>query len=359
MTKTPGRFPSCIAFVALALTAVLPAHAVSAQCVADLNGDRKVSGADIGILLGEWGTAGGNTGADIDGNGTVSGSDLGAMLGAWGDCPVTVPSWATLVEAQPDPAVVTDAALRAAIKGTGLAWRVRDTVTQVEMLLVPPGTFQMGCVMGSTAIDCYTVELPVHQVTLTRPYYLGRFELTQAQWKARMAYNPSYMQYESAQVPQSEVPRRPVEGVTWVQVEGFLGVTGVRLPTEAEWEFACRAGTVTPFHNGSTNDGTVGALGWYEGNAMGQTRPVGGKAANALGFHDMLGNVQEWVSDRYGYYTSSPKTDPTGPATGPLMGVVRGGSWTAGTGGVRASYRQLQSYGSPSSTVGLRIARSP
>jgi formylglycine-generating enzyme required for sulfatase activity len=211
-------------------------------------------------------------------SGSVDGADLGILLAAWGNCPgPVVPSWATLIEVQPDPAVVTDPALRAAIEATGLAWRVRDSGTQIEMLLIPPGTFQMGCIMGSDQHGCYSWEQPVHQVTLTNAFYLSRYELTQAQWVATMGSNPSQNQ------TQSDSASRPVEQVSWLAVQGFLGATGMRLPTEAEWEYACRAGTQTPFYNGSTDDGTLGALAWYSSNSGFQTRPVGGKVANGFG----------------------------------------------------------------------------
>jgi len=342
-----------VAFVAVALAA--PA---SAQCVGDLNDDGTVNGLDLGALLGEWGTAGGTTGVDINDDGTVNGLDLGALLGAWGECRVTVPGWATLVESQPDPAVVTDPALRAAIVATGLAWRVRDTATQVEMLLVPPGTFQMGCIMGSNQYGCYSWEQPVHQVTLTNAFYLGRYEVTQSQWQATMGSNPSAFQSASAQVPAAQVPNRPVERVSWNTIQGYLGETGMRLPTEAEWEYACRAGTQTPFYNGSTDDGTVGALAWYSANAGNQTHPVGGKAANAFGFHDMLGNVYEWVNDWYGDYSENAQTDPTGPVSASTR-VIRGGSWYLDTDYVRSSGRLSASPGRTFFDLGFRVAKTP
>ncbi|NBX37728.1 MAG: hypothetical protein EBR10_11010 [Planctomycetes bacterium] len=127
---------------------------------------------------------------------------------------IQVPAWATLIEAQPDPAVVYDAAQRAAIIATGLAWRVRDTATQMEFVLIPPGTFEMGC-SGSNQYGCNGDENPVHQVTLTNAFYLGRYEVTQAQWQARMGNNPSWFQSASSQVPAAQVPNRPVEQVSW------------------------------------------------------------------------------------------------------------------------------------------------
>ena len=133
----------------------------------------------------------------------------------------------------------------------------------------------------------------------------------------------------------------------------------MRLPTEAEWEYACRAGTQTPFYNNSTDDSTVGALAWYSPNSGGQTHPVGGKAANAFGFHDMLGNVWEWVNDWYGGYSANPQTDPTGPVSATDR-VLRGGSWNDDSDGVRSSARggvtPGDSYGS---FLGFRVARTP
>ena len=266
---------------------------------------------------------------------------------------IVVPAWATLVEAQPDPAVVTDPALREAIAATGLAWRVRDTATQMELLLVPPGTFQMGCIMGSNQYGCYSQEQPVHQVTLTNAFYLGRYEVTQAQWQATMGSNPSAYQGAS----------RPVDSVSWTTIQGYLSATGLRLPTEAEWEYACRAGTQTPFYNGSTDDNTVGNLAWfYYNTCSGGTgcgsRDVGLKAANAFGFHDMLGNVWEWVNDWYDPYPSSAQTNPTGPVSASYR-VVRGGSWGDGTNYVRSSSRYGGTPGSSDYYVGFRVARTP
>jgi formylglycine-generating enzyme required for sulfatase activity len=132
----------------------------------------------------------------------------------------------------------------------------------------------------------------------------------------------------------------------------------MRLPTEAEWEYACRAGTQTPFYNGSTDDGTVGALAWYSPNSGGQTRPVGGKAPNAIGFHDMLGNVWEWVNDWYDGYSAGAQTDPTGPVSASTR-VVRGGGWFNGTSYVRSSDRDSGSPGGTYDHFGFRVARTP
>jgi formylglycine-generating enzyme required for sulfatase activity len=281
-----------------------------------------------------------------------------------------VPSWATLVEAQPDPAVVPDASLRAAIEATGLAWRVRDTATQIELLLIPPGTFRMGC-STSSQWWCGGSESPVHTVILTSAFYLGRYEVTQAQWQSRMGSNPSYHRDASAEVPASQVPSRPVERVSWnmiAGVGGFMAQTGMRLPTEAEWEYAYRAGTTTAFHgftgypNGTNDDTLAGSIAWNTHNSNGQTRPVGGKAGNGFGLHDMSGNVREWVNDWYSgsYYSTSPVQDPPGPAGGSSR-VSRGGMWESNTGDLRASSKYDFGPDNASGNLGLgfRVARNP
>jgi len=277
-------------------------------------------------------------------------------------------SWATVLEQSPDPAVVTSAAFRDAITATGYPWRVRDNGTQIEMVLIPPGTFNMGC-SASNAFACSADESPIHPVTLTSAFYMGRYEVTQAEWQARMGSNPSYYQNASAQVPVAHVPNRPVERVSWNMIAGtggFLSGTGLRLPTEAEWEYACRAGTTTAFHgftgylDGTNVDPLVGNIAWYGSTSSSQTRPVGGKLANGLGLHDMSGNVFEWVNDWYSssYYASSPSSNPTGPAAGTYR-AVRGGGWNGNFDYVRSSYRI---YGVPNLTdnyVGFRVARNP
>jgi formylglycine-generating enzyme required for sulfatase activity len=267
---------------------------------------------------------------------------------------LSVPSWATLVEAQPNPAVVTDAGLRAAIAATGLAWRVRDTATQMAMLLVPAGTFTMGCADSSGA---ETNEYPTHSVTLTQAFYMGRYEVTQSQWVAKMGSNPSY--FQAPFVPANM--NRPVEGLGWNTVQSYLSATGMRLPSEAEWEYACRAGTTTAFNNGSSDYATVGNIALYRDNFFYSTTSVGSYAANALGFHDMSGSVSEWVNDWYSssYYSVSPSTNPLGPVSS-LYRVVRGGQWNSYAYFVRSScrfYKTPADYAG--SGVGFRVARNP
>jgi formylglycine-generating enzyme required for sulfatase activity len=327
------------------------------RCVGDIVTDGIVNGADLGTLLAYWGLTTSvpySQASDINVDGRVDGADLGRLLSNWGACQypgITVPAWAILIEALPDPAVVTNPALRTAIAATGLAWRVRDTATQIEMLLVPPGAFEMGCVQGSTQYACTPEELPVHPVALTAPIYLGRYEVTQTQWMVKMGSNPSYFQGPSPD-------RRPVEYVSWNSIQNFLELTGTRLPTEAEWEYACRAGTRTPLYNGSSDDSTLGALAWYVGNCT-QTQAIGGKAANALGFHDMLGNVWEWVRDGWGSFVVEAQVNPTGPEAS--ESVVRGGCYADGTNGIslRSSFRYPVQRNWADRYFGFRVARNP
>jgi formylglycine-generating enzyme required for sulfatase activity len=294
----------------------------------------------------------------------VDGADLGMALVNWGACPTIVPAWATLLEPYPSSAVVADPALRAAISASGLAWRVRDTATQIEMVLIPPGSFDMGCT-PSDQQACLNDERPVHRVILTNAFYLGRFEVTQAQWQARTGSNPSTFQSATAEVPSSQVSSRPVERVTWSAVQGFLSGTGMRLPTEAEWEYAYRAGTATAFHGypgnvaGTNDDSLATNIGWFAVNASGQTHPVGGKAANGFGLHDMAGNVYEWVSDWLGAYPSTTQTNPVGPASGTYR-ALRGGSWVGNTLYIRGSFRNYGVMpGNSTVDLGFRVARDP
>ncbi len=283
---------------------------------------------------------------------------------------IVVPGWATLVAAAPDPAVVTSMNLRNAIIATGHAWRVRHTQTQIEMLLIPPGAFSMGC-SPSNQYGCYFDgrESPIHAVTLTNTFYLGRYEVTQAQWASVMGANPSQFASASIQVPAEQVSSRPVEQVSWNMVQGFNTATGLRLPTEAEWEYAYRAGTTTAFHafsgypNGTNTDTLIGNIAWFGSNSGSQSRPVGLKQANGLGLHDMSGNIEEWVSDWFGFYPADAQVNPAGPSSGQFR-LLRGGSWSDNSGGCRSSSRVGQGSVNgadyyAASDRGFRVARNP
>jgi len=284
--------------------------------------------------------------------------------------------WADVIEAEVDPAVVTDAGFRDAIKATGLPWRVRDKGTNIEMLLIPPGEFVMGKSRGDDAT--MENELPAHDVKLTKAFYLGRYEVTQQQYARVTNLNPSSNEKFVARsvralmgdgatkseaeaevrarktpqpAPDAKGKEWPVEMVSWRDCTAFCQMKGMRLPTEAEWEYACRAGTRTPTY------GELDKIAWWRGSSyMPETHAVGTKRANALGLHDMLGNVLEWVNDWYGDYSEDPQTDPRGPSTGQAR-VVRGGGWTLNPDYSRASSRIRNPL--TLNNVGFRAARTP
>jgi len=274
-----------------------------------------------------------------------------------------VPAWAELIQSLPDPAAVTDPELRSRIVASEFAWKVRHRASGIEMVLVPGGSFMM----GSTAADPEALlnhEAPAHPVTISREFYLGLYEVTQSQWLSVMGSNPSYFQAPAYQ----DAASRPVEQVSWVNVQAFLSSSGLRLPTEAEWEYACRAGNTLPRY-GPLND-----IAWwgggsldnqpFGGNSGGESHVVGLLRANALGLHDMIGNVSEWVIDRYGDYNAAPAIDPRGPDSGPVR-VIRGGSWWSSPNYARAAVRStwlfpFDSYPSTQSNqYGFRVAKEP
>ena len=361
--KSPNVFLSLVG--AVAMTFGLSNSSVQAQCPADVNHDQTVNATDLASVLSAWGTNGSTTGTDINNDGLVNGSDLTFVFSGWGPCPG--PTWATVLEWAPDAAVVTDANLRAAIVASGFAWRVRDNAANIEMLLVPAGIFTMGC-STSTTYGCNSAESPTHQVTLTQAFYMGRYEVTQAQWTAKMGSNPSFF------TGYTNSPSRPVEKVSWNMIASgstsFMSLTGLRLPTEAEWEYAYRAGTTTAFHSyaaqptGFNDDTLLDNIAWYSGNngAEGSsnygTKAVGGKLANGLGLHDMSGNVLEWCQDWYGPYSSASVTNPTGPATGTYR-LLRGGSWYHGSSLCRGSQRLNDYPNAVNIVIGFRVARNP
>jgi formylglycine-generating enzyme required for sulfatase activity len=368
------------ALTILSACVAMIASDVRAQCTGDIVQDARVDGIDLGVLLGYWGprnSAPLSLASDLNLDGYIDANDLGMLLAGWGPCPIppfTVPTWATLIEGPPDPAVVRNAALRQAIIATGWAWRVRDTRTQIEMVLIPPGSFQMGCSASiNSGCDSFA-ELPIHTVTLTSAFYLGRYEVTQAQWRNEMGYDPS--NFNDPIYPEST---RPLDRVSWNEIQSFNAQTGLRLPSEAEWEYACRAGTGTAFHGflgyegGTNSDALVGQIAWFPGNTLPQgspgfgPQPVGQKLPNGFGVFDMSGNVWEWVSDWYllSYYSQSPAVNPQGPSSGSSR-VIRGGHWsnyaTNSASYVRSSARgsSKPSYGgSTTFSIGFRAARNP
>ena len=201
---------------------------------------------------------------------------------------------------------------------------------KMDFVLIQSGSFTMGSEKGDD-------EKPPHKVTLTKPFYMGVYEVTQAQWKAVMGDNPSYFKGDDL----------PVERVSWEDCQKFVvklkeklgeGFT-CRLPTEAEWEYACRAGSNTAYCFGDEEAG-LGQYAWYGENSDKRTHPVGQKKPNAWGLYDMHGNVWEWCQDWFdsAYYGTSTDQDPKGPSSGSAR-VLRGGSWLLDAVGARSALR--------------------
>jgi len=226
--------------------------------------------------------------------------------------------------------------------------------------LIPAGTFMMGSPEDELGRSDYFDET-LHQVTLTQSYYMQTTEVTQGQWKAVMGSNPSYF---------SECGDNcPIETVSWDDAQEFItkmnqrGEGTYRLPTEAEWEYAARAGSTTAFANGGITDIGCGdpnldAIGWYCGNANRTTHPVMQKQANAYGLSDMSGNVWEWCQDCHGNYPTGSVTDPTGSSSGSAR-VIRGGSWFSHAGRCRSADRSGSWPGYRDHDLGFRLASSP
>jgi formylglycine-generating enzyme required for sulfatase activity len=235
----------------------------------------------------------------------------------------------------------------------------------MEFVKIPAGEFMMGCSTGDSA--CKPEENPAHRVRITKVLEMGKYEVTQAEWKAVMNANESVFVGD----------KNPVENVTRAEAIAFANKLTerndgfkYRLPTEAEWEYAARAGST-----GATY-GPIADIAWYGKNSNDETHPVGGKKPNAWGLHDMLGNVREWVSDTFAppYYASSPVDDPPGAqanygergqpgfqgGAGVALPVIRGGAWPNPEEGVRLSERYH--YFGPTlrvSDIGFRLVREP
>jgi len=217
----------------------------------------------------------------------------------------------------------TDYAKRAGLEptltldlGGGVTW---------EGVLIPAGSFLMGSPPGEAKTDKESALEKQHQVTLTEPFYLGKYELTQAQYEKVMGANPSTIKGE----------KLPVHNLPWQDAQDFCAKLSqashrsVQLPTEAQWEYACRAGTTTAYHSGN-QIADLNKVGWYGGNSGGKPHPVGELAPNAWGVYDMHGNIREFVRDLYAEAPLEAATDPLGPKEGdPKNHVVRGAAYTA------------------------------
>ena len=242
----------------------------------------------------------------------------------------------------------------------------------MEFVQIDPGTFWMGSPVdeenGEATRGGFYGDEALHLVTISKPFYLGKYEVTQGQWEAIMGDNPSYNADCGADCP--------VEAVFWEGVQEFIrrlnereGTTAYRLPTEAEWEYAARAGTQTTYHFGDDyselcqfanfGDATYrGGDSDYCSDGVGEgTARVGSYQANGWGVHDMHGNVEEWVADWYGAYPTIPVTDPHGLTVGAFR-IRRGGSWADHPWSCRAASRYYIMGGQTDGTIGFRLAKT-
>ena len=218
---------------------------------------------------------------------------------------------------------------------------------EMTFVLIPAGAFDMGSESGEDD------ERPVRSVTISEAFYVSRFEVTQAQWFAVMESDPSQF---------TDDPNRPVEGVSWEDAQAFIAKLNAtepgatyRLPTEAEWEYAARAGSTAAYAFGD-DAAQLDAYAWYAGNAGNVTHPVGGKQPNAWGVHAMHGGVWEWVQDRYGPYPSDAAAESAGPPPGTRR-VIRGGSWLSPAEDCRAASRSHAHPAFRGAHVGFRLVR--
>ncbi|MGH9443731.1 MAG: formylglycine-generating enzyme family protein [Thermoanaerobaculia bacterium] len=230
----------------------------------------------------------------------------------------------------------------------------RASVSGIALVHIPPGTFAMGSAPGEPGRQ---PDESLHRVTISRGFWLGTTEVTQAQWTRIMGANPSRF---------SGCPRCPVESVTWFDVRKFLERLnekvggGFRLPTEAEWEYACRTGEGSEaerIDDANANfDARYPLRGGRPGRYLGRPVPVGSFPADRRGIFDMHGNVWEWCSDGYGAYPTHDVTDPVGPASAEKK-VIRGGSWYFDAASCRCSARYSHASSDKGFSVGFRLAR--
>ena len=238
--------------------------------------------------------------------------------------------------------------LREAERNARVAGQVSRNHLGMEFAWVPAGRFVMGSRKGEKG---RVSDERQRKVRISQGFWMGKYEVTQREWERVMGGNPSRFK---------ECVRCPVEQVSWDDVQEFIGRlnesesgSGIvyRLPTEAEWEYAARAGTA------GARYGELENIAWYDGNSDGRPHPVGEAWANAWGLHDMLGNVWEWTGDWYGAYPSGSVTDPPGLGTG-LYRVFRGGGWSNYAGHVRSAVRNVYPPGIRDDDIGFRLVRT-
>lgn len=217
----------------------------------------------------------------------------------------------------------------------------------VELVLVPGGSFVMGSPQSDK--ESFDDERPQHEVTVSS-FYLGRYPVTNEEYGRFLKAHPDVDEPKYWSARSFNRARQPVVGVSWEDAARFAAWAGGRLPTEAEWEYVCRAGTT------KSRYGMLDDIAWYESNSEGHTHSVGAKQPNALGLHDMLGNVWEWCSDRFAPFQTGPMHDPSGPTAGSGR-VIRGGAWYSDARLVRVACRDGFKPGQRGDGLGFRLAR--
>jgi len=266
------------------------------------------------------------------------------------------PVWATLSTEQVDYAAQVGLPVAVELElGVGFT---------SKFVLIPPGEFLMG---SNDSVEelariyseppYHACERPLHEVWITTPYYIGLNTVTQAEYATLMSKNPSKFTGFFGK----RRDNHPAENMSWHDATDYCNklalkaAARMRLPTEAEWEYACRAGATSRFSFGDS-EAVLRDYAWYQKNAGGKTNPVATKKPNAWGLYDMHGNVWEWCHDWYdeNYYGECPTEDPEGPAAGQFR-VMRGGSWCDPAWRVRSAYSSSYTPESSSSSVGFRV----
>jgi len=238
-----------------------------------------------------------------------------------------------------------------------MEWLPGETTTDrrsgIELAYIPAGTFVMGS--PTSEVGRWDDELP-REVTLTRPFFIGTTEVTNAQY-LRFVEASGHPLPDYWDDPLFNEPDKPVVGVRWEEAAAFAEWVGMALPTEAQWEYAARAGTATVYWSGDA-EADLARVGWYEGNSEDHPNRVGELPANAWGLHDVHGNAWEWVADWYGEYVPGPQVDPTGPEAGQFR-VRRGGFWGYDASDARAARRYHCAYAGHHHTgIGFRVVRA-
>ena len=195
----------------------------------------------------------------------------------------------------------------------------------------------------------------MHPLRISKPFLFGEYPVTNAEYERYLQAKPKARRPRYWDDSQLNDPEQPVVGVSWEEAQAFCRWAGGRLPTEAEWEYACRSGSQREYCFGD-NEVELGAYAWYRENSGGRPQRVGQKKPNAWGLHDMHGNVWEWCHDVYGRYEAAAQVDPKGPVQGPMR-VIRGGSWSSLARFVRAAGRGEHLPDFRYGNLGFRLAR--